>query len=280
MANEASSIVELMKAGGKFAELFTDDQGEMARPEQPIKVYRGEATFKDTPSLSPRPELQGSWYTPSVDKSRRYPSERGIMGSLTRSFETNAEDLIKGSYKAMTEHATSVFNKNIENGVPLERAQTIHAKNLNDIDDFHYKYLTDLREGKLPVDRLMQLAATSMEEGIFDQKGKVDVLETFKRGNYPVAAGAGIAQLAEKVPSALVRGAGIAMLPIDMLMGAQQTGLDPQEELAQATGTDASMFYEMPEEQFNEIYNRFKLQSLEAERQRAIDAQSVDAMAP
>ena len=140
--------------------------------------------------------------------------------------------------------------------------------------------MNDLKEGNLSKDKLMQLAMTSMEEGIFDQKGKIDISETFKRGNYGVAAGTAATRGAKTALPYLLKGMCIAGLPLDLLAGANKTGLDPQEEVGQAMGISPSVFYNMPEEDFAQIEALFR-QAMEG---RAADelanAQTVDPTVP
>ena len=129
-------------------------------------------------------------------------------------------------------------------------------------------------------ERLMQLAMTSLDEGIFDQRGKIDVLETFKRGNIPVAAGVGIGRLSKEVLPYLLKGAGIAALPLDLVLGANKTGLDPQEEIAQVLGINPTLLYNMPEEEFAQIESMVRQTMAARAKQDSADAQSVDATVP
>lgn len=272
------ALLNLMRSGGSIADLL-DAGGEAAKPDTPVKVYRGEAFLKDTPKLG-ADENVGKWYTANPKKAARYPSESAILGKVTRSFDSTAEDIIQNSYKAMSAHAKTILDTNLEKGLPNDKAYSIYANNLNQIDDFHIKYMNDLKDGKLSKDKLMQLAMTSMEEGIFDQKGKIDISETFKRGNYGVAAGTAATRGAKTALPYLLKGAGIAALPLDLLAGANQTGLDPQEEIGKAMGIEPNVFYNMPEEDFAQIEALFR-QAMEG---RAADelanAQTVDPTVP
>ena len=273
-----SALIDLVQSGGKMAD-FLDMGGDAAKPDTPVKVYRGEAFLQNTPPLGDK-ENVGKWYTANPKKAARYPQESSILGKVTRSFDSTAEDIIQNSYKAMSAHAKTVLDTNLANGVPSDKAYSFYANNLNQIDDFHLKYMNDLKEGKLSKDKLMQLAMTSMEEGIFDQKGKIDISETFKRGNYGIAAGTAAARGAKTALPYLLKGAGIAALPLDLLAGANKTGLDPQEEVGQAMGISPSVFYNMPEEDFAQIEALFR-QAMEGRAADELaDAQTVDPTVP
>ena len=173
-----------------------------------------------------------------------------------------------------------LLDTNLGKGIPKDKAYSIYANNLNQIDDFHLKYMDELKQGKLSKDKLMQLAVTSMEEGIFDQKGDIDIKETFKRGNYGVAAGTAATRGAKTALPYLLKGAGIAALPLDLVLGANKTGLDPQEEIAQAMGISPNLLYNMPEEEFAQIESMFRQTMAARAKQDSADAQSVDATVP
>lgn len=274
---DTSGILNLMRSGGNFARLF--DDGPKASLTDPIKMYRGEALRKTTETLVPD-ELVGKFNTPNPKKARRYPEDFALGGKITRSFETTAEDLLKNAHKAHMYHGKVALDLNLAKGVPSDKASSLFAEYANEVDDFFLKEFKDLKEGRMSKERLMQLAMTSMDEGIFDQRGKIDVLETFKRGNIPVAAGVGIGRLSKEALPYLLKGAGIAALPLDLVLGANKTGMDPQEEIAQAMGISPNLLYNMPEEEFAQIESMFRQTMAARAKQDSADAQSVDATVP
>lgn len=274
---DTSGILNLMRSGGDFARLF--DDGPKASLTDPIKMYRGEALRKTTETLVPD-ELVGKFNTPNPKKARKYPEDFALGGKITRSFETTAEDLLRNAHKAHMYHGKVALDLNLAKGVPADKASSLFAEYANEVDDFFLKEFKDLKEGRMSKERLMQLAMTSMDEGIFDQRGKIDVLETFKRGNIPVAAGVGIGRLSKEALPRLLKGAGIAALPVDLVLGANKTGLDPQEEIAQAMGINPNLLYNMPEEEFAQIESMFRQTMAARAKQDLADAQSIDAAVP
>ena len=274
---DTSGILKLMRSGGDFARLF--DDGPKASLTDPIKMFRGEALRKTTETLVPD-ELVGKFNTPNPKKARRYPEDFALGGKITRSFETTAEDLLKSAHKAHMFHGKVALDLNLAKGVPADKASSLFAEYANEVDDFFVKELKDLKEGRMSKERLMQLAMTSMDEGIFDQRGKIDVSETFKRGNIPVAASVGIGRLSKEALPYLLKGAGIAALPLDLVLGANKTGLDPQEEIAQAMGISPNLLYNMPEEEFAQIESMFRQTMAARAKQDSADAQSIDATVP
>lgn len=274
---DTSGILNLMRSGGDFARLF--DDGPKASLTDPIKMYRGEALRKTTETLVPD-ELVGKFNTPNPKKARKYPEDFALGGKITRSFETTAEDLLRNAHKAHMYHGKVALDLNLAKGVPADKASSLFAEYANEVDDFFVKEFKDLKEGRMSKERLMQLAMTSMDEGIFDQRGKIDVLETFKRGNIPVAAGVGIGRLSKEALPRLLKGAGIAALPVDLVLGANKTGLDPQEEIAQAMGINPNLLYNMPEEEFAQIESMFRQTMAARAKQDLADAQSIDAAVP
>ena len=274
---DTSGILNLMRSGGDFARLF--DDGPKASLTDPIKMYRGEALRKTTETLVPD-ELVGKFNTPNPKKARKYPEDFALGGKITRSFETTAEDLLKNAHKAHMYHGKVALDLNLAKGVPADKASSLFAEYANEVDDFFLKEFKDLKEGRMSKERLMQLAMTSMDEGIFDQRGKIDVLETFKRGNIPVAASVGIGRLSKEALPRLLKGAGIAALPLDLVLGANKTGMDPQEEIAQAMGINPNLLYNMPEEEFAQIESMFRQTMAARAKQDSADAQSIDAAVP
>ena len=274
---DTSGILNLMRSGGSFARMF--DDGPKASLTDPIKMYRGEALRKSTETLVPD-ELVGKFNTPNPKKARRYPEDFALGGKITRSFETTAEDLVKKAYDAHIYHGKVALDLNLAKGVPSDKASSLFAEYANEVDDFFLKELKDLKEGRMSKERLMQLAMTSMDEGIFDQRGKIDVLETFKRGNIPVAASVATGRAAKTALPYLLKGVGIAALPLDLVLGANKTGMDPQEEIAQAMGISPNLLYNMPEEEFAQIESMVRQTMAARAKQNSADAQSVDATVP
>ena len=274
---DTSGILNLMRSGGSFARMF--DDGPKASLTDPIKMYRGEALRKSTETLVPD-ELVGKFNTPYPKKARRYPEDFALGGKITRSFETTAEDLVKKAYDAHIYHGKVALDLNLAKGVPSDKASSLFAEYANEVDDFFLKELKDLKEGRMSKERLMQLAMTSMDEGIFDQRGKIDVLETFKRGNIPVAASVATGRAAKTALPYLLKGVGIAALPLDLVLGANKTGMDPQEEIAQAMGISPNLLYNMPEEEFAQIESMVRQTMAARAKQNSADAQSVDATVP
>lgn len=274
---DTSGILNLMRSGGSFARMF--DDGPKASLTDPIKMYRGEALRKSTETLVPD-ELVGKFNTPNPKKARRYPEDFALGGKITRSFETTAEDLVKKAYDAHIYHGKVALDLNLAKGVPSDKASSLFAEYANEVDDFFLKELKDLKEGRMSKERLMQLAMTSMDEGIFDQRGKIDVLETFKRGNIPVAASVATGRAAKTALPYLLKGVGIAALPLDLVLGANKTGMDPQEEIAQDMGISPNLLYNMPEEEFAQIESMVRQTMAARAKQNSADAQSVDATVP
>lgn len=281
-----SDIVDLMKQGAGATDLFTDPVGPRSSavdPNQNIKAYRGENLLKSYSAPLNTPESAGKWYGFSADKASRYPdnidtgnmldrSQRvrkapGILGgAVTRSMDVSPDEIIEASRKAMYQHANVAFDRNIKNGVERPKAENIFFKDLNDIDDFHASSKNQLDKGTLSKDRFDFMLKSTMQEGVFDKKGSIDIGETFKRGNVGVAALTGAARALPKAAF------GLAGLPIDAVLGATETGLDAQEEVGQAMGIDPSVFYQMDPEKFENIYNNYKTTVANMQQQRTEDA--------
>ena len=67
---------------------------------------------------------------------------------------------------------------------------------------------------------------------------------------------------------------------MDLVLGANKTGLDPQEEIAQAMGINPNLLYNMPEEEFAQIESMFRQTMAARAKQDSADAQSIDAAVP
>ena len=106
-----------------------------------------------------------------------------------------------------------------------------------------------------------------MEEGVFDKKGDIDIGQTFRRGNVGVAGALAAKDAAKMALPYLAKGAGIAALPLDLIAGANRTGLDPQEELGQALGIDPSVFYQMNPEEFQKYKDAYDLEIARQKRE-------------
>lgn len=245
--------------------------------DQNIKVYRGESLFNLGGTKLGRPEDVGRWYTPNIKKSRRYPfGESGILGAVTRSMDVSPEEMIKASYKAFESHAKTVLDMNLEKGVDKDVAYNRFFETMNQIDGFHSEQLDKLNKGLLSQDDIDRLTSTTMQEGVFDNKGKIDIKETFKRGNVLAAGGTAVGRALPYI----AKGLGIAALPIDFIGGANQTAQDPQEEVAQAYGIDPSVFYQMDPEQFGEIKQNYDMMVAKMRDQQMADAQTISPMVP
>ena len=114
---------------------------------------------------------------------------------------------------------------------------------------------------------------TTMAEGVFDKKGPIDAMETIKRGNIGIGALVGAKNVASDILPFVAKGAGIAALPLDLIAGANQTGLDPQEEIGQAYGIDPYVFYQMAPEEFQKYVDAYELE-VARQQQAAIERRS------
>ena len=72
----------------------------------------------------------------------------------------------------------------------------------------------------------------------------------------------------------------MAALPLDLVLGANKTGLDPQEEIAQVLGINPTLLYNMPEEEFAQIESMVRQTMAAKAKQDSADVQSVDATVP
>ena len=145
------------------------------------------------------------------------------------------------------------------------------------MDDFHTDAMRKLQAGELPSDKFNFMLKTNMAEGVFDKTGGIDIGETFKRGNYGIAGLLAAKEAGSKVLPYLAKGLGIAMLPIDLILGANQTGLDPEEELGAKLGIDPSVFYQMEPEKFQMYKDAYDSQV--ARSQAIQDAKNEEMMA-
>ena len=243
----------MMRHGAASADMFSDLKSAPVDPNQPIRAYRGENLLKGMGSLLGSEDAAGRWYGFTDKKPLRYPFEKALPifgGAVTRTMDVTPLEIVEASRRAYYEHANDMRDANLKNGVPEERANNILFKNLNDIDDYHAQARTQILEGRMPSDKFNFMLTTTMEEGLFDKKGDIDIGQTFKRGNYGVAGALAAKDAAKMALPYLAKGAGIAALPLDLIAGANKTGLDPQEEIGQALGIDPNVFYQMNPEEF------------------------------
>lgn len=239
-------------------------------PDQSIRAFRGENLIKGLgQTLSPDEDAVGRWYGFTADKAKRYPFDKSpsiLGGAVTRTMDVSPDEIIEASRKARYQHAKAALTFNLKNGVEKSKAENIYFKDLNEIDDFHTSVKKQLDEGTLDRDRFNFMLKSTIQEGVFDKKGPIDIGETFRRGNVGVA---GALAIGKALPKAAF---GLAGLPIDAIAGATETGLDAQEEVGQAMGVDPDVFYRMDPEQFDTIYNNFKMTVAKMQQQRTEDA--------
>lgn len=278
-----AGLAALEKQAESAADLFTDPDGPPVDPNQKIRAYRGENLIKALGSPLNTPESAGGWYGYTREKAQRYPdltdkAPSMLGGAVTRTMDVTPEEIIEGKRAALYAHAKKNLDLNLERGVDPRKAEDLYYKFLNDTDDYTTSMLEKLRTGQLPQDRFDFLLKTSMDEGNFPegQRGKIDIAETFKRGN--IGAAGGIAAL-RSLPY-LASGLGIAAIPLDLIGSSTTTGLDPQEEVAKAYGIDPSVFYQMDPEQFGEIKQNYDMMVAKMRDQQMADAQTISPMVP
>ncbi len=264
--------------------LFGNDPREgMVDPNKPKMSYRGENLIKTFADPMGPDEAAGRWYGFTKDKAANYPSPERTAplsrgGTITRSIERMPEEIIKGSHKAMTIHGKTVLDRNLENGVDPKRAYDDYFNYLNKVDRFHEKRLAQLMEGTLPEADFNFMLKTTMAEGVFDTKGPIDVAETWKR-NKPVAAAVGIGRALPTV----AKYAGIATIPLGVIADATETGLDPEEEVAQSLGVSSDELYALNSsnpEAFYALYAGFKQQQAQQQMEREAKAEEAMTMVP
>jgi len=264
--------------------LFGNDPREgMVDPNKPKMSYRGENLFKSFADPMGPDEAAGRWYGFTKDKAANYPSPERTAplsrgGTITRSIERTPQEIIEGSHKAMTIHGKTVLDRNLENGVDPKRAYDDYFNYLNKVDRFHEKRLAQLMEGTLPEADFNFMLKTTMAEGVFDTKGPIDVAETWKR-NKPVAAAVGIGRALPTV----AKYAGIATIPLGVIADATETGLDPEEEVAQSLGVSSDELYALNSsnpEAFYALYAGFKQQQAQQQMEREAKAEEAMTMVP
>jgi hypothetical protein len=261
--NSTDAQTAMMRHGAASADMFSDLKSAPIDPNQPIRAYRGENLIKGLGSLLGSEDAAGRWYGFSEKKPLRYPFEKApafMGGAVTRTMDVTPLEIVEASRRAYYEHANSMRDANLRNGVPEERANNILFRNLNDIDDYHAQARTQILEGRMPSDKFNFMLTTTMEEGLFDKKGDIDIGQTFKRGNYGIAGALAARDASKAALPYLLKGAGIAALPLDLIAGANRTGLDPQEEVAQAYGIDPGVFYAMEPEKFQKIKDAYDME--------------------
>jgi hypothetical protein len=284
MANSRSTpstqgLISLLDIGDKGVDLFIDKTSPAVLPNEQIRAYRGDNLIKSLSTPLGSEEAAGRWYGFTADKASRYPSKKApsiLGGAVTKTMDVSPEEIIQASRQAYYDHGKTAFNMNLENGVSRVKAEDEYYRYLNQVDDWHADKLDKLRSGKLPKDEFDFMLKTTMEEGVFDKTGKIDVAETFRRGNYGIAG----AIAAGRALPMIAKGVGIAALPLDLIAGATETGLDAEEELGKAYGVSPSLFYSMDPEQFKKLENQYRSTIAKMEAQRLAEAQTISPMVP
>ena len=238
------------------ADLFTDLDSKPVDPNVNLKAYRGENLIKSLGMKLGSDEAAGRWYGYSADKAVRYPFDKApsiFGGAVTRTMDVSPLEVVDAFRNAQYEHAKSALNLNLEKGIPKGEAENLYFKFLNETDDYTSKAKRQILEGKMPSDKFNFLLKSIMDEGVFDKKGPIDIKETFKRGNVGIATALSAGRALPKLAF------GLAGLPVDAILGATQTSLDPQEEMGRAYGIDPSLFYQMDPEKFEELYKNYEI---------------------
>lgn len=278
LSQRTQGIAALMREGAQVAELLSDLESPSVDPNQPIRAYRGENLIKSLGQPLNTPESAGRWYGFTAEKAARYPSAESrapslLGGQVTRTMEVDPREIIEASRNAYYEHGKTALKQNLESGFPKDKAENVYFRYLNEVDDFHSNAMRQLQEGKLPADKFKFMLQTTMAEGVFDKKGPIDAMETIRRGNIGIGSLVGAKNIASEILPYVAKGAGLAALPIDLLLGANKTGLDPEEELAQATGIDPNVFYQMAPEEFQRYKDAYDLEAArQAEMEKEVRA--------
>ena len=286
MADERTQgLAALLQQGGSAADLFADLESPSVDPESRVRAYRGENLIKSLGIPLGSDEAAGRWYGFTAEKAARYPSVEnrapGILGGqVTRSMDVSPAEIIEASRKAMYDHGKTTLGLNLEKGVDKEVAENIYFKYLNEVDDFHSSAMRDLMEGKLPQDKFDFMLKTTMAEGVFDKKGKIDPELTIKRGNIVVGKALGAKEAASKALPYIAKGMGIAAIPLDIVAGATPTGLDPEEEVAKAYGIDPTVFYNMDPKQFDQYKKAYDLEKAAIAKQIREEVETISPMVP
>lgn len=286
MAKEPVAIDKsnYIKGQEELLDLFGNDPRQgMVDPNKPVKMFRGENLIKTFADPMGPKEAAGYWYGFTKEKAAGYPSperEAPLMrgGTVTRSMTGLPEEIIQASHKAMSIHGKSILDHNLANKVPQEKAYDLYFKYMNEVDRFHEAKLAQLMEGKLPQADFNFMLKTTMAEGVFDRKGQIDLGETWKR-NKPVAAAVGIGRA---LPTVAKYG-GIATIPLGVIADATETGLDPEEEVAQGLGVSSDELYALNSsnpEAFYALYAGFKQQQAKNQMEREAKAEEAMTMVP
>lgn len=266
--NYARSLDAYMNMYGealKAQEYFFDEKSPMLTGDEKFRVYRGENLVKSAGQPLNTLESAGNWYGFTPQKARNYPMNPPDMflgGAVTRSMEVTPLEIIDAAKAAQYDHAKTVLDLNLENGVPRNIAEEEYYRFLNKTDDNFSGLRRLLLEGRLPADAFQDMLGLVIDEGVFspDKRGKIDIKETFKRGNVGIASALAARDASKVALPYLLKGAGIAALPLDLIAGANRTGLDPQEEVAQAYGIDPGVFYAMEPEKFQKIKDAYDME--------------------
>ncbi len=269
-------LATLMESGGKTADIFSDLDSKPVDPNAQIRAYRGENLIKSLGQTLGTDEAAGRWYGYTPDKAARYPFDRApsIMGgAVTRTMDVTPLEIVDAFRNAQYDHGKTMLNLNLEKGVPRAEAEDVYYRFLNRVDDFVTEARDQVVSGKMPSDRFDFMLKTTMAEGVFDKKGSIDIGETFKRGNVGIAGALAAKEGAAKILPSIARGFGLAALPLDLIAGANQTGLDPQEEIGKAYGIDPSVFYQMDPEEFQKYKDAYELE-VARQQQAAIERRS------
>jgi len=247
-------------------------------PNKPLTAYRGENFIRSLGSGLVRPDEAGQFYGFTPKKAQSYPLDKapGILGgAVTRTMEVMPSEIIEANRKALYSHAKTMFETNIDNGVEKAVAENIYFKDLNRVDDYITSIKTQFDKGLISEDRFKFLLQSQIDEGMFPgRRGDIDIKETFKRGNVGMAALVGAGRAAPKIAF------GLAGIPIDAALGATETGLDPEEQVAQAYGISPSLLYSMEPEKFEAVYQKFESDVAKIQEQRSKAAAEAAGDAP
>ena len=272
-----------IRAGNDASLSMTEPVGPKSRavlPDEAMRAYRGENLIKALGQPLGPAEDVGQFYGFTPEKAARYPDRMDrapsiFGGTITRSMEVTPSEIIEGNRKALYTHAKRIFNRNLENGVEKSKAENLYFKDLNKADDYITSLKAQLDKGLLSKDRLDFMLKSIMDEGMFPgRQGDIDIKETYKRGNIGIAALVGAGRAAPKIAF------GLAGIPIDAILGATETGLDPEEQVAQAYGISPSLLYKMEPEKFEAVYKKFESDVAKIQKQRSKAAAEAAGDAP
>ncbi len=275
-SQRTEGLAALIQGGGRAADMFSDLDSRPIDPNQSIRAYRGENFIKSLGQTLGSDEAAGRWYGYTADKAARYPFDKApsIMGgAVTRTMDVTPLEIVNAFRNAQYDHGKTMLNLNLEKGVPKAKAEDVYFRFLNQVDDYVTEARNQVVSGKMPSDKFNFMLKTTMAEGVFDKKGPIDAMETIKRGNIGIGALVGAKDVASDILPFVAKGAGIAALPLDLIAGANRTGLDAQEEMGKAYGIDPSVFYQMEPEKFEELYADYQMMVDKMEQQRLADSQ-------